>query len=71
MSSVLHPVIGADYGRAFAAHQAELPRVADLLATRKLVLLTPGWAEYEVTEGGKTFRVTFEKVKGRWVLSSL
>lgn len=71
VSSVLHPVIGADYGRAFAAHQAELPRVADLLATRKLVLLTPGWAEYEVTEGGKTFRVTFEKVKGKWLLSSL
>jgi hypothetical protein len=71
VSSVLHPAVGESYGRAFAAHQAELSRVADLLATRQLVLLVPGWAEYEVTEGGKKFRVTFEKVKGKWVLSSL
>lgn len=71
VSSVLHPAVGESYGRAFAAHAGELSRVADLLATRQLVLLAPGWAEYEVTERGKTFRVTFEKVKGKWVLSSL
>ena len=71
VGSVLHPSVGESYGRVFAAHQAELTRVADLLATRKLVLLTPDWAEYEVTERGKAFRVTFEKVKGKWVLSSL
>lgn len=71
VASVLHPSVGEGYGRVFAAHQAELPRVADLLSTRKLVLLTPDRAEYEVAERGRTFRVTFEKVKGNWVLSSL
>jgi len=45
--------------------------VADLLATRKLVGVTDGMAEYEVTENGETFYVTFESWGEQWYLSSL
>jgi hypothetical protein len=67
----VHPEATAGLRAAFEPHRAELPRVARLLATRRLVVAEEAWAEYEVTEDGRTFAVVFEKVEGRWLLSSL
>lgn len=67
----VHPAATESLRAAFGPRAAELPRVATLLATRKLVLAEEDWAEYEVTEDGRAFAVVFEKVEGRWLLSSL
>lgn len=67
----VHPAATAGLRAAFEPHRAELTRIARLLATRKLVVAEEAWAEYEVTEDGRTFAVAFEKVEGRWLLSSL
>lgn len=67
----VHPAATESLRAAFGPRTAELPRVATLLATRKLVVAEEAWAEYEVTEDGRAFAVVFEKVEGRWLLSSL
>ena len=61
----------SSYLLIFEAHRDELERVADLLATRRLVAATYDIAEYEVTENGRTFTVTFEPWGETWYLSSL
>jgi hypothetical protein len=66
-----HPAMRADFQAIFEAHQSDLARVADLLATRQLVHATYGMAEYEVTENGLTFSVIFEPWGQQWYLSSL
>lgn len=67
----VHPAAASELRAAFEPRRAELPRVARLLATRRLVVAEEAWAEYEVTEDGRTFAVVFEKQQGRWLLSSL
>lgn len=67
----VHPAAASELRAAFEPRRAELPRVARLLATRKLVVAEEAWAEYEVTEDGRTYAVVFEKQEGRWLLSSL
>ncbi|MBK9089233.1 MAG: FHA domain-containing protein [Holophagales bacterium] len=67
----VHPAATGSLRAAFGPRAAELPRVAALLASRKLVVAEEAWAEYEVTEDGRAFAVVFEKVEGRWLLSSL
>jgi hypothetical protein len=69
--NLTHPARHADYGPIFEAHRGELQRVADLLATRRLVAANYGMAEYEVTEDGRTFSVTFEPWGETWYLSGL
>ena len=69
--NLTHPAIRPDYQSIFEAHQAELSRVADLLATRRLVHVTYGMVEYAVTENGRTFSVIFEPWGEQWYLSSL
>ena len=69
--SLTHPAERSSYRTIFREHGADLKRVADLLATRKLVGVTDGMAEYEVTENGETFYVTFESWGEQWYLSSL
>ncbi len=69
--NLTHPARHADYVPIFEAHRSELKRVADLLATRRLVAATYGMAEYEVTEDGRTFTVTFEPWGEQWYLSGL
>jgi hypothetical protein len=69
--TLTHPAMRTDYQTIFQAHQAELTRVADLLATRQLVQTTTSMAEYEVTENGRTFSVIFEAWGDQWYLSSL
>ncbi len=66
-----HPAARSEYGPIFQAHRTELKRLADLLATRQLVDMTGLVAEYQVTENGNTFYVTFENVDGQWYLSTL
>lgn len=69
--NLTHPAVQDTYAPIFEAHRAELTRVADLLATRRLVAATYEIAEYEVTENGRTFSVTFEPWGETWYLSSL
>lgn len=69
--NLTHPAMRSDYHSIFQAHQSELSRVADLLATRRLVHATYGMAEYEVSENGRTFSVIFEPWGEQWYLSSL
>lgn len=69
--NLTHPAERSTYRTIFEDHGADLERVAGLLATRKLVGVTDGMAEYEVTENGQTFYVTFESWGEQWYLSSL
>ena len=71
VNDLTHPAVRDEYGPIFAAHQNELRRAADLLATRRLLAAMPGMAEYEVTENGRTFFVTFESWGETWYLSGL
>ncbi len=66
-----HPSVRASYQSIFEEHAADLKRVADLLATRKLVGASVNMAEYEVTENGETFYVTLESWGEQWFLASL
>ncbi|MHB0936014.1 MAG: hypothetical protein ACYDCO_04300 [Armatimonadota bacterium] len=59
------------YRKMFTAHRAELPRVATLLKTRKLVATNGASAEFQVTEGGRVFSIFFERTDGKWCLASL
>jgi len=59
------------YGKIFQAHRNELVKIADLLATRKLVTTTGSTVEYEVTDRGRTFPVFFLRIDGVWMLSDL
>lgn len=70
-TTLTHPAARADYGSIFKEHQTELTRVGALLGTRKLMVLTPEMAEFEVNENGRAFRITFEKYGGQWLLSGL
>lgn len=69
--SLMHPALLDESGPLLSGQSERFRRIGALLATRKLVTQTPSLAEYEVTEGGRTFSVTFEKIGGRWVLASL
>jgi len=65
---LLHPAVKAGYGATLRARKDELPRLGRLLATRKLIAATDEVAEYEVTEDGKTFILTFERHGDQWLL---
>jgi len=60
-----------DFRAIFTPHRAELTRVADLLKTRRLASTTGSYAEYLVSDRGKTFPITFTRVDGVWCLMSL
>jgi hypothetical protein len=66
-----HPAVRDAYRPIFQEHQGELERVADLLATRRLLHVTGTIAEYEVTENGRSFIVVFEAWGERWYLSAM
>ena len=66
-----HPLVQGEYKKIFEAHATELDRVAKLLKTRKLIAINRNIAEYEVTEDGETFVVTFEKIGEKWCLTGL
>ena len=66
----LHPDLQAAYGQALAQHPELMAKLATLLSTRRFVMQAGSTAEYEVTDGGRKYPVTFLLVDGRWVLSS-
>ena len=70
-TALLHPAVSASYGKILKDHEAELPRLGKLLATRKLLIANADVAEYEVTEDGETFIITFEKLGDQWFLVGL
>ncbi len=65
------PAFISRYKPVFEAHKDQLPRLAEILATRKLVTAVGARAEYEVTSNDRTLTVVFEKVDGVWMLSAL
>lgn len=65
------PARRAEYRAIFAAHKTELPRVAALLRTRKLVATSGAAAEFQVTQGERVFSVFFERFDGVWRLARL
>lgn len=65
------PVKRVLYQPIFTAHRAELPRIASLLATRKLVRTDGAYAEYTVVDAGRSFPVIFMRVDGVWCLLEL
>ncbi len=66
-----HPAMREEFKVAFGGDPARMQRAAALLATRRLKADTGQWAEYEVTEGGRTFLVVFERLGQAWRLRSL
>ncbi len=67
-TALMHPAVRASYGKMLKDHEAELPRLGRLLSTRKLLAATDEVAEYEVTEDGETFILTFERHGNEWLL---
>ncbi len=65
------PAFLSRYKPIFEAHQDQLSRLADILATRKLVAAVGARAEYEVKSNNRTLTIVFEKVDGVWMLSAL
>ncbi|MCY2930499.1 MAG: hypothetical protein NTV86_13565 [Planctomycetota bacterium] len=70
-AKLMDPRLEEQYRRNFQANKDAMPRVGKLLATRKLRMERGRLAEYEVTEDGKTFALTFELVDGQWRLMGL
>lgn len=69
-TAAMHPAIRETYQGVFEERREDLARLAAVLATRKLVVITTDLAEYKVTEHGREFRISFEKHEGEWMLSS-
>ena len=65
----LAPDAAARCRELFAQRPETMAQLAALLATRRLVAERARIAEYEVTDQGRRFAVTFELVDGRWCLS--
>jgi len=65
-TACIMPAYRKAYEAMLMADPATTTRAAELLATRKLVAEHGRQAQYEVTEGGKTYPVIFEKIDGRW-----
>lgn len=59
------------YRQMCAEHRDDLARIADLLGTRRLVATTASYAEFEVTDRGATFFVTFVRIDGVWCLENI
>lgn len=68
---LMDPRLQEQYRRNFQANKDAMPRVGKLLATRKLRMERGRLAEYEVSEDGRTFTLTFELVDGQWRLMGL
>jgi len=59
-----------DLRSAFQGHPDRMERFARLLATRKLIVAEGALAEFEVTEEGRVFTVTFQRIGDNWALHS-
>ncbi len=59
-----------DLRMAFEAHPERMERFGRLLASRRLKAVEGNLAEFEVTEEGRVFVVTFQRVGDNWALHS-
>ncbi|RPJ80768.1 MAG: zinc ribbon domain-containing protein [Acidobacteria bacterium] len=64
------PEAREDLKAAFEAHPDRMERFGRLLATRRLTAFEGDLAEFEVTEGGRVFVLTFQRVGSTWALHS-
>lgn len=69
VAEYIHPESSPELLQVFAEHEQELARIGEMMKTRKLVYSDANYAEYEVTENGRTYVMIFEKVDGVWRLS--
>ncbi|MHB0936006.1 MAG: hypothetical protein ACYDCO_04340 [Armatimonadota bacterium] len=69
--TLVTPVKRDTYKPIFEAHRRDLPRVANLLATRKFVATNGAQAEFTVTDAARTFTVYFLRCDGVWCLLEL
>lgn len=69
VAEFLHPESSPELLPVLAEHEQELERIGAMLKSRKLLYADASYAEYEVTENGRTYIMIFEKVDGVWRLS--
>jgi hypothetical protein len=69
-SELVDPGTRDYYQQVLTSPDADLKRLAAVLATRRLVYQDEYVAQYEVTDQGKRFFVTYTNIKGTWYLSS-
>lgn len=68
---LLHPQMQGQLMETFRKNENRLAEVSDLLKTRKPIILSDGYAEYQVEDNGKFYTAIFQKIEGRWVLTGL
>lgn len=71
ISPLISPVRREQYLAIFTEHQPQLQKIANLLATRKLLASTGAHAEYSVTDNGESFSIYFERINNVWCLAGL
>ena len=71
VSAWVHPDARARLLGTFQANASRLDEVATLLSTRTPVFVTTEYAEYQVTDGGTTFTVVYQRSGDRWMLVGL
>lgn len=65
------PMIRKSMQEICGKHPDALAKIAVILATRKLIMLEDGYAEYEVTGKNGTYLVSFQRFGDLWVLDGL
>jgi hypothetical protein len=69
-SELIDPGTRDYYKQVLTSPNANLKQLAAVLATRRLVFQDATFAQYEVTDQGKRFYVSYTNIKGTWYLSS-
>jgi len=67
----VHPDARAGLGKVFETNADRLDEIATLLATRRPVFVGTEYAEYEVTDKGRTFTVVYQRSGDHWMLVGL
>ncbi len=65
------PFAQESFRAVFAEHPEAMKRIAALLAAAKPKFAEGVYAEYEITDGGKTFTIMMEKIGDRWFVTDL
>jgi hypothetical protein len=67
----VYPEAQDQFRETFERNADRLDEIADLMSTRKPVFVTSAYAEYEVTDNGKTYSVIYQKSGDHWKLVAL
>jgi len=67
----VHPAAQEHFRDTFTRNKDKLNEIAVLMKTRKPVFVSDKYAEYEVTDNGKTYTVTYQKSGEHWMLTGL